>query len=108
MAVFDKLEKHHDEIVEAWVHRLLSDQSSPYSLERAEDLRPLVSQATTAFRRGLSGGGWEDLEAFITLIARKRLSQGFRLSSVQKASFRSHLLACFRGIRRSAPGGTRA
>ncbi len=85
MAIFDKLARHHDEIVDAWVRRLLSDQASPYGLEREADLRPLVSQATTAFLRGLSGRGWEDLEAFITLIARKRLSQGFRLSSVQKA-----------------------
>lgn len=85
MPVFKQLARHHAEVVDAWVHRLLSDTSSPYSQERDEDLRPLISQATDAFRRGLADGEWEALDSFITLIARKRLLQGFRLSAVQKS-----------------------
>ena len=85
MDVFKALREYHDEVVDAWVHKLLNDQTSPYFHEKEADLRPLVSQATDAYRRVLDGGAWDDLDAFITLIARKRLSQGFKLSEVQKA-----------------------
>jgi PAS domain S-box-containing protein len=85
MDVFKALGEHHDEVVDEWVHRLLNDRSSPYSREPEADLRPLVNQATDAYRLVLDGGAWDDLDAFITLIARMRLSQGFKLSDVQKA-----------------------
>jgi len=85
MDVFKALGKHHAEVVDAWVHELLHDTSSQYSNEFEANLRPLVNQATEAFRLVLDGGAWDDLNAFITLISRKRLSQGFKLSDVQKA-----------------------
>ncbi|TWJ14167.1 ATP-binding protein [Geobacter argillaceus] len=85
MDVFKALGEHHAEILDAWVHRLLTDRSSPYCREPEADLRPLVNQATVAFRLVLDGGAWDDLDAFITFIARRRLSQGFKLSDVQKA-----------------------
>lgn len=85
MAVFQTLSEHHAEIVDAWVHKLLSDHSSQYVHETEANLRPLVNQAAIAFRLVLDGGDWDDLDVFITLIARKRLSQGFKLSEVQKS-----------------------
>lgn len=85
MEVFQALGKHHAEIVDAWVNELHHDQSSQYVHEAEADLRPLVNQATDAFRLVLNGGDWDDLDAFITYIARRRLSQGFKLSEVQKA-----------------------
>ncbi|MCM2357883.1 MAG: PAS domain S-box protein [Geobacteraceae bacterium] len=85
MNAFQTLGGHHAEIVDVWVHKLLHDQSSKYADEPEADLRPLVNQATEAFRLVLNGGPWDDLDAFITMIARRRLSQGFTLSEVQKA-----------------------
>lgn len=85
MDVFRVLGEYHAMVVDTWVHKLLADKSSPYCHEPEEDLRPLVSQSTVAYRLVLDGGTWDDLDAFITLIARKRLSQGFKLSDVQKA-----------------------
>lgn len=85
MYAFKALGRHHEEIVDAWVSTLLGDQSSLYSREPEAGLRQLVSRATHAYRLVLDGGAWDDLDAFITLIARMRLSQGYRLSEVQKA-----------------------
>lgn len=82
---FKALEKHQAKIVDAWVQLLLNDQSSLYSRESQEDLRPLVNQGTHLLRQVLDGGPWDDLNAFLTVIAHKRLSQGFRLSEVQKS-----------------------
>ena len=84
MDFFKALSEHHAEIVDAWVQELRHDRSSPYAGEPEEDLRTLVSRATEALRLVLIGGAWDDLDAFITVIARKRLSQGFKLSEVQK------------------------
>lgn len=86
MGVFEELEKkYRDEVIHRWVQRLLEDKTSPYSRESEADLRITVSQAYDGFRLVLSGGSWDYLNSFITLIARKRLAQGFRLSDVQKA-----------------------
>lgn len=85
MGIFQALREHQIEVVDAWVHELLHDKSSQYANESEANLRPLVNQAAEAFGLVLDGGDWEDLDAFITLIARKRLSQGFKLSEVQKA-----------------------
>lgn len=85
MEVFKALGEHHDEVVDEWVRRLLTDRTSPYSREPEAELRPLVNQGAVAYRLVLDGGAWDDLDAFITLIARRRLSQGFKLSDVQKA-----------------------
>jgi len=84
MDVFKALGEHQAEIVDAWVHELFHDPSSPYSREPEADLRSLFNKAAEAIRLVLAGGAWDDLDAFITLIARKRLSQGFKLSEVQK------------------------
>jgi len=85
MDAYKVLREQHAEIVDRWVHKLLADQSSPYSREPEAELRQLVNQATVAYRLVLEGGAWDDLDDFIRFIARKRLSQGFRLSEVQKA-----------------------
>lgn len=85
MYAFKALGKYHEEIVDAWVRKLIDDRTSLYSREPEAGLRRLVSQATHAYRQVLDGGAWDDLDIFITLIARMRLSQGFRLSEVQKA-----------------------
>ncbi|OGT98110.1 MAG: hypothetical protein A2X80_02025 [Geobacteraceae bacterium GWB2_52_12] len=85
MDAFKFLREHHAEIVDAWVNKLLNDQSSPYCREPEAELRQLVNQATDAFSLVLNGGDWDDLDAFISFIARRRLSQGFKLSEVQKA-----------------------
>lgn len=85
MAVFQILGEHHAEIVDTWVNKLLSDRSSQYAHETEADLRPLVNQGAVAFRLVLNGGAWNDLDTFITFIARMRISQGFKLSEVQKA-----------------------
>jgi PAS domain S-box-containing protein len=85
MDVFQILNGHHAEIVDTWVNTLLHDRSSQYAHETEADLRPLVNQGAVAFRLVLNGGDWNDLDAFITFIARMRISQGFKLSEVQKA-----------------------
>jgi PAS domain S-box-containing protein len=85
MDVFKTLGKHHLEVVDRWVGRLLNDVSSPYHHQDAAELRPLVAQAADGYRLVLDGGTWGDLDTFITFIARMRLSQGFKLSDVQKA-----------------------
>jgi len=85
MGIFQALNEHQDTIVDAWVQELLHDVSSQYSHESEANLRPLVNQAAEAFCLVLDGGAWDELDAFITLIARKRLSQGFKLSEVQRA-----------------------
>ena len=85
MEIFQALGGRHAEIVDAWVHELLRDQSSRYAHEAEAELRPLVNQATEGFGMVLNGGEWDDLDSFITFIARRRLSQGFKLSQVQKA-----------------------
>lgn len=85
MGIFQVLSEYQAEVVAAWVHELLHDESSQYARESEANLRPLVNQAAEAFCLVLDGGAWDDLDAFITLIARKRLSQGFKLSEVQKA-----------------------
>ncbi|ACM18595.1 sensor histidine kinase, PAS domain-containing [Geotalea daltonii FRC-32] len=85
MDVFKTLGKYHGEIVDVWVGRMLSDRSAPYHREAEANLRPLVSQATAAYSLVLDGGGWDELDAFITFIARRRLAQGYKLSDVQKA-----------------------
>jgi len=85
MGISQALSEHQTEVIDAWVHELLHDKSSQYFSESEANLRPLVNQAAEAFGPVLDGGAWEDLDAFITLIARKRLSQGFKLSEVQKA-----------------------
>lgn len=85
MEIFQVLREHQAEVVDAWVYELLHDESSQYFLENEANLRPLVHQAVEAFRLVLDGGAWDDLDAFITFIARKRLSQGFKLSEVQKS-----------------------
>ncbi|WP_054697979.1 RsbRD N-terminal domain-containing protein [Geotalea toluenoxydans] len=85
MDIFKILDTYQSEIIDVWVSRLLSDQAAPYSHENESDLRPLVSQATAAYSLVLDGGGWDELDAFITFIARRRLAQGYKLSDVQKA-----------------------
>jgi len=85
MYSFKALEKHQAKIVDAWVNRLLNDQSSLYCRESEEDLRPLVNRGTHLFRQVLDGAPWDELNDFLTVIAHKRLSQGFRLSEVQKS-----------------------
>lgn len=84
MEVFKILGEFHATVVDVWLQELRHDQSSPYAREPEADLRLLVSRATEAFRLVLDGGAWDDLDSFITVIARKRLSQGFKLSEVQK------------------------
>ncbi|MBE9569749.1 MAG: PAS domain S-box protein [Proteobacteria bacterium] len=79
------LDKYHTQIVDTWVHCLLSDQSSRYAEEPEEELRPLVNIAAEAFRSALVHNDWGDLSRFVNRIARKRLKEGFKLSEVQKA-----------------------
>ncbi|MHB8763216.1 MAG: ATP-binding protein [Deferrisomatales bacterium] len=85
MSSFESLRQHHEKIVEGWVRELMHEHPGPYAREPEADLRPLVNQAAEAFLGVLEGGAWDDLHSFITLIARKRLSQGFPLSEVQWA-----------------------
>jgi PAS domain S-box-containing protein len=84
MDAFKVLGEQHAEIVDAWIHELRSNKSSPYSREPAEDLHFMVNRSAEALREVLYGGAWDHLEAAITHIARRRLSQGFKLSEVQQ------------------------
>jgi len=79
------LHKYHAQIVDTWVGYLLSDQSSRYSTEPEEELRPLVNTVSEAFRMALAYGERDDLINFVNVIARKRIEEGFKLSEVQKA-----------------------
>jgi PAS domain S-box-containing protein len=85
MKALETLRACQGEIVDAWVDELLHGERTAYAREREADLRPLLQRATEAFLRVFEGGSWDDLDAFITMIARKRLSQGFQLSEVQGA-----------------------
>ena len=79
------LHKYHTQIVDTWVDYLLSDQSSRYSGEPEEQLRPIVNIASESFRAALVYGERGELSHFINTIAHKRIGEGFKLSEVQKA-----------------------
>ena len=79
------LHKYHAQIVDTWVDYLLNDQSSRYSGESEEELKPLVNIATEAFRLALAYDEGGELSHFVNAIAHKRMGEGFKLSEVQKA-----------------------
>lgn len=81
----DVLTRYHKEIVETWVHHMLSDKSSRYSDEPPAELGMLIDRATNCFRHALVDDQWADLDQFINFIAHKRLDGGFTLSEVQRA-----------------------
>lgn len=85
MGVFDSIRRRQGEVVDSWVRELTGNKASHYAKESESDLKPLVNLAVEAFCGVLEGGDWDDLNAFITMIAQKRLLQGFKLSEVQEA-----------------------
>ena len=79
------LDTYHQQIVNSWVHFLLSDLSSRYAEEPGSELRRLVNRAALAFKSAIIDNNWKDLRHFINFIAKKRFDAGFKLSEVQKA-----------------------
>lgn len=77
------LEDLHEEIVRRWVGTVLSDRSSRYASEGEQVLLPLMNRSARAFRLALCNDDWAEHDAFINMIARKRLAEGFKLSEVQ-------------------------
>ncbi|MFH0730293.1 MAG: ATP-binding protein [Pseudomonadota bacterium] len=77
--------QRHEQIVAAWFESLYNDRSIRYFREPPEDLRNRLNYAALAFRRVMLDNDWTDLKDFITSIAQKRFSQGFKVSEVQKA-----------------------
>lgn len=77
--------ERHEEIVSLWFDMLHNDQSIRYHKEPPQNLRRLMNYAALAFRRVMLEDYWDDLQGFITHIAKKRFSEGFKVSEVQKA-----------------------
>lgn len=83
MDLLQVLEASHDEIARRWIDALMADTSSRYSTEDRTVLEPLMQRSARAFRLALCGDDWDELDAFINMIAHKRLEEGFKLSDVQ-------------------------
>jgi len=77
--------ERHEEIVSSWFDMLHDDPSTRYHTEPPQDLRRLMDYAALAFRRVMLEDDWTDLKEFITHIAKKRFSEGFKVSEVQMA-----------------------
>ena len=77
--------EYHEEIASSWFKTLHADPSNRYRLEPPVDLRNRIYFATLAFRRAILLDDWTDLKEFITQIAQKRFSQGYKVSEVQRA-----------------------
>lgn len=77
--------EYHDRIVATWFDDLYNARHKRYSQVPEEELRGLLGQAATSFRKVLLDDQWGDLRNFITNIARKRFKEGFRVSEVQQA-----------------------
>jgi PAS domain S-box-containing protein len=81
----DTLSRFQDQIIDTWLNHMLSDKSSRYSKEPADELRLYIGRATVAFRQALVAEDWDPLHKFIDFIAPKRLKGGFKLYEVQRA-----------------------
>lgn len=78
--------QRHEQIVDAWYRSLSSDPSTRYyHREPSQDLRARLNRAAEAFRQVMLHDDWVYLQEFITQIAQKRFSEGFKVSEVQKA-----------------------
>lgn len=77
--------ERHEEIVSLWFDMLHNNPSTRYHREPPQDLRRLMNYAALAFRRVMIEDDWADLKEFITHIAKKRFSEGFKVSDVQMA-----------------------
>lgn len=75
----------HEQIVALWFKSLYSDRSIRYHREPQQDLLSRMNHAAIAFRQVMLHDDWTDLKEFITSIAQKRFSEGFKVSEVQKA-----------------------
>lgn len=77
--------QRHEQIVSTWFDTVYRDLSIRYHNEPAEDLKHRMNAAALAFRRVIVSDDWTDLKAFITMIARQRFKEGYKVSEVQKA-----------------------
>jgi len=77
--------QRHEQLVDSWFRSLSNDRSTRYYREPSQDLRARLNRAAVAFRQVMLHDDWSDLKEFITQIAQKRFSQGFKVSEVQKA-----------------------
>jgi PAS domain S-box-containing protein len=78
------LEQHHENIVNDWYMAMNSDSKSSYYRLSRQELLPLMNEAARGFYEVMVSDRWERLDSFITRIAHKRFSQGFKVSDVQK------------------------
>jgi PAS domain S-box-containing protein len=78
------LKQHHENIVNDWYRAMISDSESSYNRLSRQEILPLMNEAARGFYEVMVSDQWGRLDAFITSIAHKRFSQGFKVSDVQK------------------------
>ena len=76
---------YHEQIVVTWFNSLHGDPSTRYHFEQPDDLRSRINIAALAFRRAILYDDSTDLKEFITQIAQRRFSEGFKVSEVQRS-----------------------
>ncbi|MDR3567220.1 MAG: ATP-binding protein [Syntrophobacteraceae bacterium] len=76
---------NHERIIDFWTRSLHGDKSIRYQYEPFADLRSSINRAGLAFFHFMVEGDRGELDRFISHIAHRRFSEGFKVSEVQKA-----------------------
>lgn len=78
-------QKNREDIIEEWVYRLKREVGVQYTSQPRQELLKTVTAAYDANILAITNNNFNQINRFITRIAKKRLEAGFLLSDVQKA-----------------------
>ncbi|MCP3953369.1 MAG: PAS domain S-box protein [Desulfobacterales bacterium] len=85
LALATFFQENRERIIEQWVNRLKKEVGAQYTSRPREELVETVTAAYDANVLAIADENFDQINDFITRIAKKRLEAGFLLSDVQKA-----------------------